>query len=147
MKKKALITCIFVTLPFCLATSPLSFAEKKSFKIENDTGQKIVSMIVEDSAPEVSSQPVRYGNRKRELPLGLAPSPDKLKGNGNGRDSQAGEEKRKSTKDLEIEVSEENCLADVRFVMNDDKFVEAPKLDLCGLDGIVVEETVEALVP
>jgi hypothetical protein len=146
MNKNILLNSVFITLAFDLATSSLSFAEKKSFKVENDTEQMIVSMIVEDSAPDVSNQPAGNGKRKRELPLGLSPSPDLSKGNGNGG-LQAGEEKRKSTKDIEIEVSEENCLADVRFVMNDGKFVYAPRLDLCGLDGIVVEETAEALVP
>jgi hypothetical protein len=145
MNKNILLNSVFITLAFGLATSSLSFAEKKSFKIENDTEQMIVSMIVEDSALDVSNPPAGNNKRKRELPLGLAPSPDKLKGNGN--DSQASDEKWRSTKDLEIEVSEENCLADVRFVMNDGKIVEAPNLDLCGLDGIVVEETHEALVP
>jgi hypothetical protein len=131
------------TLALSLSVSVVSFshAEKKQLNVQNNTDQQVATMVIENDEAHVEGQPQTDGKKKQKklLALGLAPSPDGANASGKGKNERDGKEKRKSFKAVEVDVSEENCLADVSFVLADGKVIIAPRMDLCGLDAIIVE--------
>jgi hypothetical protein len=49
---------------------------------------------------------------------------------GDGEDSKA----------AEFAVTEDECMADISFTLGNGKVIAAPRMDLCNLDGIIVED-------
>lgn len=131
--KLGFIAAVSASLVFCSAG--IQIAAAKDLEIENDTGQQILSMTIETEDKD------RKQKRKQSHGLKLDGVTEQDK-----KDRDKGKGKR-SRKKIAVEVAEEECLADVEFAMVDGKLIKSPKMDLCGLKGIVVEETLASATP
>jgi hypothetical protein len=106
-------------------------ASAKSLTIGNGTDQTISSMSIDGEGRKSGQKKPR-----KDFAIGLAVAPGKIK----GRD----DEKTRSGKDVEIgDVAEEDCLANLTFTLADGKTIHPPTIDLCNLDGILVEDVSE----
>jgi hypothetical protein len=100
----------------------------KSLIIANDTTQTITSMAIEGDADRKTGK-----KPKKNITVGLASAPGQIK--------NKHEEKKLERKAVEIgEIAEEDCISNLEFTLGDGKLISTPRIDLCNLDGIIVED-------
>lgn len=129
-----------------LGSTALAFpalAAPKTLIIENQSPQPVVSMSVETKVDDVL-QPATNGNgngnanglnklkkSKKDFAIGLGGAP---------KNNKKSDDEPKIAKVVEVDVDEANCLANLTFTLGDGRVIDAPKMDICYLDGVVVEE-------
>ena len=122
--------CAVMTVASALLTFP-TCSWSKSIKISSEVSQAIVSLDMESEGNGKTGKKV-----KRKFLIGLAGAPGHIK-------DQNGDRKR-NRKDLEIgEVADEDCVSNLIFTLENGKVIETPRIDLCNLDGILVEDLPE----
>jgi hypothetical protein len=132
---KSRIKCLLIPV---LVFGCSGIANSKTLKIENATETAIETVDVD--LPDAVTKEKKTKRFALRIEAATGKDKDKIKKSKN----------LDTVTDLGVDENTTGCLADISFVLADGNTIEAPKTDLCQLDGIVVDQGLpqsQVLVP